>query len=300
MHLVPFQNTLKTDLSPQIPNKLLISSACIESSHEIIIVVNAFGANESLWSPLCEAIQDIARLAVLNMRLLPGFEADQGCNMLVSEDAHIEDIARFIDSVGDDRAVILMGWCTGAELALRFAARVPERVKACILLNGAFKLDTDEPATAYTLNIERLIDRVLQYPSSANAFVQFFNANFHRQSSALGLPSVEVLRSVSLPFQSGDNLLRYARLISDFKQWPLQKLSDIPIPVLVLSGSCDVVANPVLSKHVAATLPSGKFHLVVGGTHYMSYDNEEVWKLIRDFLSEVNLTNSSPKLSNNL
>ena len=159
-----------------------------------------------------------------------------------------EDLYAFLEERGLER-VDLLGFSDGANIALVFALRHPERVKR-LILNGA-NLDPAGVRPAFQIPIE-LGYRVASLFAKKSADAQ-------RNAEMLGL------------------------MVND-PMIPAEELSKVTAPTLVIAGTKDLI-KVKHTRAIARALPDARL-VLLPGDHFIANKNpEEFNRAVADFLS---------------
>ena len=215
-------------------------------------------------------------------------------------------LERVLDAYGAQR-VHLIGWCTGVEVCLQFAAQHPDRTLSLVSLNGSgsFYLDADVPVTVFTKNMGALMPKIARGLRYAKVYHQLIYGNRSNQSY-LGMSTAErdgeqgqlsdiltstdslLLNLTSVPFRTPESLYRYANLITRFHAEPDRGLPErIHAPAFVVSGRQDAVAHCEGSVALAGRLPDSKLLMFEDGDHFILYTEERVVEAVLEFLLTV-------------
>lgn len=153
-----------------------------------------------------------------------------------------DDLKDFMDELDISKAVIL-GFSDGANIAMIFALRYPERVTALILNGGNLNPKGVKPITQIPIEIGyRIVSKFAAKSSKAR-----------KNAEMLGLmvndPNIEA-----------------------------EELSRITVPTLVISGTKDMIKESH-TKEIAKAIPNAKL-AIIEGSHFIAKENSEVFNRV--------------------
>lgn len=174
------------------------------------------------------------------------------------------DLIELLDAEGCERAVIV-GHSLGAHLALQFAARFPERVRAVVLIDPAFPTSLRgyfrwlRPLRSVVAGLAALIRVVNALGLRRRRFPQ----------RDLKQWDEEVRRELLDNGQAGEFVRRYSSPTTDIKYFPvahylqelyemlrpLPDLARLPVPTLVLLSRGVTFTDPAATARLLAGLP---------------------------------------------
>lgn len=161
-----------------------------------------------------------------------------------------EDLHDFMDELGISRAVIL-GFSDGANIAMKFVLRYPERVKALILNGGNLNAKGVKATTQIPIEIGYRIASKFATKSS----------NARKNAEMLGL------------------------MVNDPNIEP-EALTKITVPTLVICGTKDMIKESH-TKEIARGIPNAKL-AIVKGSHFIANENPKVFnRVVENWLSGV-------------
>ncbi len=230
-----------------------------------ILLSHGFGAGTGMWQGQVAAFADRYRLIAWDMRghgetVCPDDPARY------SQDQTAEDMARLLDHLGLEKAVIA-GHSLGGFMSLAFNVRFPDRVKALILQGCGPGFRSDQPRAAWN---ERAENRARALEDGGLA--------------ALG-GSAEVAESIQT---SATGLALAARgILSQVDARVIDSLPGITVPVLIIVGDGDT--NFLTgSEYMASRIPGAQHVLVAGAGHGVNIDQPEaVNQALDQFLSNL-------------
>jgi proline iminopeptidase len=213
----------------------------------------------------------------------------------VSFDRFLADVDAVIDSLKLGRPVLL-GHSWGGFVAMRYAARYPDRLRALILMN------TEEPGQRYEAESFRLmrqrltrddsieVARIAKTPEMARSDTSaingtlriYFRATFADRSLAEQL-------SVDLDARTAKNMAPVATLVmgplmeSDF--W--SEVATIRVPTLIVQGAQDVIPL-AMPRELAKTIPFAQLAIIENAGHFPYIEKPtETFGAINSFLARV-------------
>ena len=104
-----------------------------------IIALHAYWMEAGTYADLAEALAPEWRVIALDQR--GHGHSDHSTDL--SWDAFIGDLAAFLDHLGIDQPVVVIGNSLGGTVAFRYAARSPERVRAMVIEESPAEEDAD-------------------------------------------------------------------------------------------------------------------------------------------------------------
>jgi pimeloyl-ACP methyl ester carboxylesterase len=248
-----------------------------------VVAVNAIGQTLAAWLPLIERLARRRRVIVWEMR-----ETD-GAGRPISFAEHCDDLHAILAQEAA-RPCHLLGWCTGAKLAARYARTHPNAVASMVFLSGSFKHPGRRPEldTAYERNLEAMLQAIVQQPWLAErlrvvlAQAAFGEADLDRMGGdALALRALTgvpagLAREVRAPFRDAATLAVYAR--QHLELWSHDETSPaaaVEVPALGLAGEHDGIVSPAGLRATVTRFPVSRFEVIAGATHYCFHERPD-------------------------
>ena len=153
-----------------------------------------------------------------------------------------EDLHDFMDELDISKAVIL-GFSDGANIAMKFVLKYPERVKALILNGGNLNAKGVKATTQIPIEIGYRIASKFAAKSS----------NARKNAEMLGL------------------------MVNDPNIEP-EALANITVPTLVICGTKDMIRESH-TKAIARGIPNAKL-AIVEGSHFIAKENPKVFNRV--------------------
>ena len=207
-------------------------------------------------------------------RYLPGTAPLLGTD--ISPARHVLDGIEVLNHHGVKEAHVV-GWCTGGKLALRLAAEHPERVRSLTTLSGGFNIADEALRTPYELHLIKVLTEIAAEPALAQLYYDlvYHGGQQDEQSdrevrSLLHDTNADYVQFTSIPFQSPENIERYARLISAFyEDTDLGPVEGMTVPTLTIAARTDGNTHPDASRHVSARVCGARCFEFDEGDHYL-------------------------------
>ena len=189
---------------------------------------------------------------------------------------HTNDLAGLLAHVEVPNA-ILIGVSVGGMIALDFALRYPERVKALVLCDTGAKIGT---ADYWTERIAAVRQKGLE-PLAGTILTRWFSSTFAQSHPAAYRGYYNMLTRT--PVEG------YAATCEALRDADLRDaIHAIQIPSLVLCGDQDLATPPSLGRTLAAALPNARFDLIENAGHLPSLEQPAVLAAkIEQFLEGV-------------
>lgn len=263
-----------------------------DTNRPAVVLINAIGMPVLLLTPLARQLAQQFRVLTWESRWAPsphGVFDPRRCDL----DHHLTDLKTLLEFYGVGQAHFV-GWCNGAQLALKFASLFPDRMNSLVLLNGTFNLPDTIPRTAFEKNMRVLMPKIAGNISFAQLYYRMTSeARFRPDGSGKVVdgdfntcrnPALRHLTNA--PFKTPELLYRYANMVTrSFNQPEPAIEANLAMPVLVISGSEDRVSHPDTSREIARRIKNASLAIVDGGDHHALHDDERVLKMVADFLS---------------
>ncbi len=257
----------------------------------VLLLINALGMTITLVESLAQYLAATYRVIVCQSRDVPAvdeLESDEALKF----DRQTRDVAEVLEGLGAGE-VDVVGWCTGAQLALELASTHPERVRRLVLLNGTFAYDQGR-LSAWQRRLRSILGRVQGRRESCHQFCEMIYGVENEQALGAGAARYASLTSTrdavvgyatSAPFRSPETLFRYSRVALDsFRRTECVRWSELPRS-LVVAGALDDVVNLEAARWASAKARGAVLIELPEGTHYQHYEApERTGSLLVEFL----------------
>jgi nucleoside-diphosphate-sugar epimerase/pimeloyl-ACP methyl ester carboxylesterase len=265
-----------------------------------VICANAMGMPAGFWTRLASRLEAQHRVLTWETRGVPSawdgfFDHDS------SVDTHVRDLLAVMDAHGIAQAHV-MGWCSGALVALKAAYRAPSRILSVVLLNGSFSLDDQHPQTQFERNMRLVMPRIAASRRTAELYyrtiyqpqrrnrhtLQRAEAEAAQRTTELIMSSEpDLIHLTSVPYDSIDALHRYGRLISEvLKDNAAQWAGRVDRPVFAISGEQDATEHPAGTRFVASLLQNARLRIYPDMDHFGLFNSPQLGDDIAAFLAE--------------
>lgn len=263
-----------------------------------VVILNALGQGLEYWYRLLNHLVPSHRVFIWEPRgtvapLPPFGVADQ-----------VDDLEAVLNHEGIE-SCHLVGWCTGAKVAIEFYLRRPSSVKSITFLNGTLKCDgsPEELDSPYEHHLESLCRMMMKKPATAAAVRKTLNSREAEENETdiletadleqmsvrvLSLMNGDLKASVLAPFRTAETTLNYAHQMVEFWTHDIRpKAAQVDVPVFLMSAEYDQVATPASSFAAAGLFTNARHVHVSGATHYCLYDRAEfVASLLAKFVAD--------------
>jgi pimeloyl-ACP methyl ester carboxylesterase len=175
---------------------------------------------------------------------------------------HAMDLKELLDA-RQIRQASLVGYCSGAGVALSAVNRWPHRFSSLVLAHGEYIL-LEEPdcTTQFASDIDSLLS--MATGSEETAKTVFGKIRDQRLADGPDIPE-----GVDMPFSELRYFRRYANNYLEYKSVDFQRLAQTTtLPTLMLTGRRDVQANVSSTELIAQLVPNVDLYIDPESDHY--------------------------------
>ncbi|MCL6557102.1 MAG: pimeloyl-ACP methyl ester esterase BioH [Burkholderiales bacterium] len=221
-----------------------------------LVLIHGWGLNGAIWSDFAAPLARRFRVHLVD---LPG----HGASPLV-EPYTLEGLVSACAQSLPPR-VHLCGWSLGAQVALRYALRYPQRVDRLVLISAT-------PRFVKGSDWEHGVD-----PATLEAFAAELTRDYHatlRRFLALqargGEEARQVIKSLSrrLFARGAPQLAALKGGLAILRETDLRgEVAGLVSPTLVIHGERDTLTLPAAGRWLAGRLPQGRWRAIPGAAH---------------------------------
>lgn len=264
------------------------------SGQTTVLLVNAIGQPVDFWIPIAKAIRDDFHVLTWESRGVPNMNNkfnESECSFA----AQMGDMHEVIKSSGSDH-VHIVAWCTGAQLALRYCAMHPEKVKSMIIINGNYNFH-NAPKTELEKNMRSVVPRIGKDKRYADLYYKTMygsnedagnDAQTRKKqiTNALFQTNPTLMHLTSIPFQSSESLYRYAKLIAAYYEndGVPEDCKAVETKTLVVTGMENLTIHRDGSFIAKSMLVNSELMCVENDDHYILYTNPSFINNVHEFL----------------
>lgn len=250
---------------------------------EPFVLVHEFAGSTKSWKAQIEAFRQTHRVMVYNCRGYPPSSVPEGTESY-SQDISVEDLNGFLDHLQIDSAVI-GGLSMGGSIALNFAIRHPNKVKALILAAAGSGSD-DKIRFARDFEI---IAKSIDQEGPAAVGDRYLRGPTRLPLERKNPKAWRTLRD-EFALQSPRGLVNtiLGAIITRPTFYELEtSLRSLNIPTLILAGEEDApVVGP--SRFLSTTMPRAALRIFPGAGHTLNLEEPEAFNsAILEFLRKM-------------
>jgi pimeloyl-ACP methyl ester carboxylesterase len=257
----------------------------VEGEGHPLTLIHAGIANLRMWDAQMPAFAERHRVIRYDTR---GFGRTETANVPFSNRA---DVAALLDHLGVS-STYLLGISRAGSIALDFTLERPERVDALIFVAGGIGGYTspEGPPESVFEEAERLYE-ARDWEALADWETRYW-------VDGPGQPTDRV--DPGLRARVHDWILTNYQAEKEEGQPQVLdppaagRLAEVRVPVLAISGDLDEPGTAERCRHLADSVPDGRFELIPGTAHMVNMEQPERFnRLVLDFLAEVEARISS-------
>ncbi len=203
-----------------------------------VLLAHGIGGNHASWFNQVPTLSKAHRPITFDHRAFGNSDDDEG----IGRSAFVDDIARLLDALQIDRAV-LVGQSMGGGSTAAFTCRFPDRVRGLVHCDSLAAVRLDEPyasqlaaVNAATANFSQA-ERVLGHTTLANDPERTL---LYLQIASFNSVNLKTVKGAPTP-------------------WSPYELAATGVPVLFVAGEEDVICPPPLIRLMHEQVPGSRY-----------------------------------------
>lgn len=240
-------------------------------SGQPIVLLHAFPLSRAMWRPQIAALQNDYRVIAPDLRGFGGsspFDAASGATPSIEKMA--DDIAALLHTLELNEPVVVGGLSMGGYVALAFARKYADRLRALVLADTRAEADDDAGKAkrdemiefARTHSAEDVINQMMPKMLSADAQNQRPHV-------------IEAIRRIAAA-QTRDGIISAVQALRD-RPNATPHLQSIKVPTLVIVGSEDALTPPQLSETLASNIAGARLEKIPAAGHISNLEQPEAF-----------------------
>jgi len=222
-----------------------------------VLLIAGLGDPAEAWQPQLDGLADRYRVIAFDNR---GAARTSLPEKPLSASSMADDAGALLRALEVPSAHVA-GFSMGSAIAQELALRDPGLVRSLVLVSTYARPDALFSAQ---LNFWRWLPEVA--PSERAFFEAFFTWVYTPRAHADGSVDEIVEEALDFPHQQSIEAFQ-AQVDVCLAHDTVDRLSEIAVPTLVLSGEYDVILPPRFGQAVAAGIPGARFEVMAGEAH---------------------------------
>lgn len=249
----------------------------VHGQGEPLALLNGIMMSTAGWS---FQLPDLAQQHQVLLHDMRGQGASDKPETAYTFEQHVEDFRALLDHLGITR-VHVVGVSYGAEVAMHFALRYPERVASLVL--GAATSEVSPLLRAWMAAW-----RVAAETRDGYRFMKLFLPSIYGPDFVARREEWLERRAQQFRERADEAWFQgFERLLANFLTLDLtERLAAIRVPTLVLAGQDDVLKPVAMSRLIAARIPGAELVIVPDSGHVIPWEQAEVFnQLVLGFVA---------------
>jgi pimeloyl-ACP methyl ester carboxylesterase len=233
------------------------------STKRTIVVILPFGLPIHAAEALCTRLARDVNVITWQGRSLTD-DAVVSDDTVLTPANHVRDVEALLDWA-DIECCHIVGFCSGAGIALLAAAGLPQRIDRLALVCGEFMLDPAQCAlSGFQQDVDRLLPLAAQSPDIAQMLSDKLSSGSNRTDE-----QSEFDEDLALPFKTGPYLHQHGLNYIKYKAVDFTEVAaTVAHPTLMITTDDDRQVFPQNSRIVGSKLPNLRAHVTFPGDHY--------------------------------
>lgn len=246
-----------------------------------IVFCNAIGVSKDILLPLVNRLTNDYSIVTWDTRTLCSEnEGGSEDNVDVSFPRLVNDIKDILDYYGIKKC-LLIGWCNGARLALKFASIHKDKVEGLLGLNGEYIIGK-KPA-AYEKTNWQVMSYIAASRKNAESYFPVFNKPNAKEASQKTYN--EHKQYIESSYSTITNLYKYAKIINEFTKEPIcDQDFNLTSKVKMMSGLDDEMVSLESTRELVKHIHNAEHQEFKGIDHYGLFYSNEYQQQIVDFI----------------
>ncbi len=222
-----------------------------------VLLIAGLGDPAEAWQPQLEGLADRYGLIAFDNRGAARTPLRDGP---LSASSMADDAGALLHALEVPSAHVA-GFSMGSAIAQELALRHPDLVRSLVLVSAYARADA---LFSSQLNFWRWLPEVA--PSERAFFEAFFTWVYTPRAHADGSVDAIVEEAMAFPHQQSVEGFQ-AQVDVCLTHDTVDRLSEIAVPTLVLTGEYDIIFPPRFGQAVAAGIPDARFEVMAGEAH---------------------------------
>ena len=233
------------------------------SGKPTLLFVIPFGLKLDLAKPFFSRFEDSYRVICWEARLILAPEEYAVNPQDLTVDHHVADLFAVLDACGVEHANVV-GYCSGAGIALAAANVQPERIEALVLVSGEYTL-LDKPACVTQAG--RDIDSLLPMASKDRKTAQFIMERIPAQSKISS--ERQIPDGMNVPYSNAHFFHRYSLNYLSYRAVDFEQLAQSVINrTLLIACQRDLQSNIDATMQIKKQIANATIYIDPEGDHY--------------------------------
>ena len=246
-----------------------------KETNQAIIFIHGFPFDNSLWDTIIDKLKEDYYCVSYDIRGFGNSEINSGQYTMES---YTDDLESIVSKLKLDKPIIC-GFSMGGYIALRANEKLQGEFKALILANTTTDSDTDEAKLKRASAISSINGEGIE-PFLDKFFSVAFSEEFNKKETQ----KLKVLKDKIMDFSPIG--INGALLAMVSRTDTTESLSDIDIPVLLITADDDKVIPPETMKKMSDKIKNSTFVSLKNSGHVSMLENtKEFYNAIRNFLT---------------
>ena len=236
----------------------------VVGSGPAVVLIHGWALSLREWDDQINALAPRYRVVAFDRR---GYGRSTG---FADPSADPGDIRALLDTL-HIRSAVLVGHSAGADVAIRFAAAMPERVEALVLYGGGEPDSFPVPAPGLTFAAVKAFGRRF----GVDSLMRFVRSLPQFHPSPTRSPAVAARLDTMIAAYKGRDLLEDHPESGAFPRPLCDAMRRWPTPTLFISGEQEGARWLEVSDSLVRWMPAARKVLVSGGGHGVHFDEPE-------------------------